>query len=198
MPTDSISAGDTTWVIVAAALVMLMTPGLAFFYGGLVREKNVLGTIMHSFVVIALVSLLWVTVGYSLAFGPDHGGIIGGLDWLMLKDVGQTANADYSATIPHLAFMAFQTDVRDNHSGPHHRRLRRAGQVQHLSRLHGSLVAAGLRAGRPLGLGARRLAARTRRPGLRRRHGRARQRRYRRPCRGDHVREAPGVWEGGG
>ncbi len=108
MPTDLISAGDTTWVIVAAALVMLMTPGLAFFYGGLVREKNVLGTIMHSFVVIALVSLLWVTVGYSLAFGPDHGGIIGGLDWLMLKDVGQTANADYSATIPHLAFMAFQ------------------------------------------------------------------------------------------
>jgi Amt family ammonium transporter len=87
---------------------MLMTPGLAFFYGGLVREKNVLGTIMHSFVVIALVSLLWVTVGYSLAFGPDHGGIIGGLDWLLLRHVGQTANADYAATIPHLAFMVFQ------------------------------------------------------------------------------------------
>ena len=108
MVTDGISAGDTTWVLVAAALVMLMTPGLAFFYGGLVREKNVLGTIMHSFVVIALVSLLWVTVGYSLAFGPDHGGIIGGLDWLLLRHVGQTANADYAATIPHLAFMVFQ------------------------------------------------------------------------------------------
>jgi len=108
MVTDGISAGDTAWVIVAAALVMLMTPGLAFFYGGLVREKNVLGTIMHSFVVIAVVSLLWVTVGYSLAFGPDHGGIIGGLDWFLLRHVGQTANPDYSSTIPHLAFMAFQ------------------------------------------------------------------------------------------
>ena len=108
MVTDGISAGDTAWVIVAAALVMLMTPGLAFFYGGLVREKNVLGTIMHSFVVIAVVSLLWVTVGYSLAFGPDHGGVIGGLDWFLLRHVGQAANPAYSSTIPHLAFMVFQ------------------------------------------------------------------------------------------
>jgi ammonium transporter, Amt family len=108
MPVDTISAGDTAWVIVATALVMLMTPGLAFFYGGLVREKNVLGTIMHSFVVIAVVSLLWMVVGYSLAFGPDHGGIIGGLDWSFLRHVGQTPNPAYSSTIPHLAFMAFQ------------------------------------------------------------------------------------------
>ncbi len=108
MPTDPISSGDTAWVLVAAALVMLMTPGLAFFYGGLVREKNVLGTIMHSFVVIALVSLLWVAVGYSLAFGPDHWGIIGGLDWSFLRHVGETPNAAYSSTIPHEAFMVFQ------------------------------------------------------------------------------------------
>jgi Amt family ammonium transporter len=104
----SINAGDTAWVLIAAALVMLMTPGLAFFYGGLVREKNVLGTIMHSFVVIAIVSVLWVVVGYSLAFGPDHWGIIGGLDWSFLRHVGEAPNPDYSSTVPHEAFMAFQ------------------------------------------------------------------------------------------
>ncbi len=108
MPANAINAGDTAWVLIATALVMLMTPGLAFFYGGLVREKNVLGTIMHSFVVIALVSLLWVTVGYSLAFGPDHWGLIGGFDWAFLRHVGQTPNPAYGSTIPHEAFMAFQ------------------------------------------------------------------------------------------
>ena len=107
MPAE-ISSGDTAWVLMSAALVMLMTPGLAFFYGGLVRNKNVLGTIMHSFVVIGLVSVIWVVVGYSLAFGPDHGGIIGGLDWLGLKGVGQAPNPDFAATIPHSAFMVFQ------------------------------------------------------------------------------------------
>ncbi|MGA2286639.1 MAG: ammonium transporter [Dehalococcoidia bacterium] len=108
MPANPINAGDTAWVLISAALVMLMTPGLAFFYGGLVREKNVLGTIMHSFVVIALVSLLWVIVGYSLAFGPDHWGLIGGFDWAFLRHVGQTPNPAYGSTIPHQAFMAFQ------------------------------------------------------------------------------------------
>jgi Amt family ammonium transporter len=108
MPTDPINSGDTAWVIVSAALVMLMTPGLAFFYGGLVREKNVLGTIMHSFVVIGIVSVLWVVVGYSLAFGPDHWGLIGGFDWSFLRHVGQAPNPDYSSTIPHQAFMVFQ------------------------------------------------------------------------------------------
>jgi Amt family ammonium transporter len=108
MPADPISAGDTAWVLVSAALVMLMTPGLAFFYGGLVREKNVLGTIMHSLVVIAIVSLLWVIVGYSLAFGPDHGGVIGGLDWAFLRRVGAAPNPAYSSTIPQQAFMVFQ------------------------------------------------------------------------------------------
>jgi len=104
----AINSGDTAWVLISAALVMLMTPGLAFFYGGLVREKNVLGTIMHSFVVIAIVSLLWVVVGYSLAFGPDHGGVIGGLDWSFLRHVGQAPNPAYSSTVPHQAFMVFQ------------------------------------------------------------------------------------------
>lgn len=85
MPT-TISAGDTAWLLMSAALVMLMTPALGFFYGGLVRRKNVLATIMHSFFILCLISVQWVLWGYTLAFGPDHGGIIGGLDWLTLKE----------------------------------------------------------------------------------------------------------------
>src|SRR5947199_2358710 len=103
-----ISSGDTAWLLLSAALVMLMTPALGFFYGGLVRRKNVLATIMHSFFVLALISLQCVLWGYSLAFGPAHGGIIGGLDWLGLKGVGQAPNPDYAATVPALAFMVFQ------------------------------------------------------------------------------------------
>jgi Amt family ammonium transporter len=103
-----INAGDTAWVLVSAALVMLMTPALAFFYGGLVRQKNVLSTIMHSFFILALISVQWVLWGYSLAFGPDVNGIIGGLDWFGLKGVGFDPNPDYAKTIPHQAFMAFQ------------------------------------------------------------------------------------------
>jgi len=103
-----LSAGDTAFVMFSAALVMLMTPGLGLFYGGMVREKNVLATIMQSFIVLGLISLQWVLFGYSLAFGPDHGGVIGGLDFLGLAGVGQTANPDYAATIPHQAFMIYQ------------------------------------------------------------------------------------------
>jgi Amt family ammonium transporter len=105
---ENINAGDTAWLLMSAALVMLMTPALGFFYGGLVRRKNVLATIMHSFFILALISVQWVLWGYSLAFGPDHGGLIGGLDWLALKGVGQAPNADYAATVPALAFMIFQ------------------------------------------------------------------------------------------
>jgi Amt family ammonium transporter len=105
---ENISAGDTAWLLMSAALVMLMTPALGFFYGGLVRRKNVLATIMHSFFILALISVQWVLWGYSLAFGPDHGGLIGGFDWLALKGVGQAPNPDYAATVPALAFMVFQ------------------------------------------------------------------------------------------
>jgi Amt family ammonium transporter len=88
---------------------MLMTPALGFFYGGLVRRKNVLSTLMHSWFILALISVQWVLWGYSLAFGPDTGlGIIGGLQWIGLNGVGQEPNADYAATVPHLAFMVFQ------------------------------------------------------------------------------------------
>ncbi|HEX2884436.1 MAG TPA: ammonium transporter [Candidatus Limnocylindria bacterium] len=107
MPT--IDAGDTAWVLMSIALVMLMTPGLALFYGGLVRRKNVLSTIMHSFFILGLVSVTWVLWGYTLAFGPDTGlGIIGGLDWLALEGVGASPSDVYATTVPHLAFAAFQ------------------------------------------------------------------------------------------
>ena len=103
-----IDTGDTAWILISTALVMLMTPGLAMFYGGMVRSKNVLGTIMHSFIAIALVSVQWVFFGYSLAFGPDVNGLIGNLSWAGLVGVGTAPNADYAATVPHLAFMAYQ------------------------------------------------------------------------------------------
>ena len=104
-----INSGDTAWILMSAALVMLMTPGLALFYGGLVRRKNVLSTIMHSFFILGLVSVTWVLWGYTLAFGPDTGlGIIGGLDWLALEGVTGEPSSVYASTVPHLAFMAFQ------------------------------------------------------------------------------------------
>jgi ammonium transporter, Amt family len=103
-----IDSGDTAWVLASAALVMLMTPALGFFYGGLVRQKNVLSTIMHSFFILCLISVQWVLWGYSLAFGPDKGHLIGGLEWIGLNNVGLTPNPDYAPTIPHQAFMVFQ------------------------------------------------------------------------------------------
>jgi len=104
---NNISAGDTAWLLASAALVMLMTPALGFFYGGLVRRKNVLATIMHSFFILCLISVQWVLWGYTLAFGPDLGGIIGGLDWLALRGVGQDPGP-YAPTVPHEAYMVFQ------------------------------------------------------------------------------------------
>jgi Amt family ammonium transporter len=102
------NTGDTAFVLVASALVMFMTPGLALFYGGMVRTKNVLGTLMQSVFALALVSVLWVVIGYSLAFGPDKGGIIGGLDYIGFAGVGQDPNPELAATIPHIAFAAYQ------------------------------------------------------------------------------------------
>ena len=84
-----VNTGDTAWMLISAALVMLMTPGLALFYGGMVRRKNVLSTIMMSFALLGLVGILWLLFGYSLSFGPNLGGIIGKLDWIGLHGVGQ-------------------------------------------------------------------------------------------------------------
>ncbi|NKE69313.1 ammonium transporter [Nitrospiraceae bacterium HYJII51-Mn-bac16s-1-B09] len=105
---SAIDTGDTAWMLAASALVLLMTPGLALFYGGMVRTKNVLGTIMQSFIMICLISVQWVLWGYTLSFGPDVGGLIGSLAWLGLNGVGLEPNPDYAATIPHQAFMIFQ------------------------------------------------------------------------------------------
>jgi Amt family ammonium transporter len=102
-----VDTGDTAWILASAALVMFMTPGLAFFYGGLVRVKNVLATIMQSFIALALVTVLWVLVGYTLAFGPDKAGLIGGLDFVGLRHVGAAPSA-YAPTVPATAFMVFQ------------------------------------------------------------------------------------------
>ena len=102
--------GDTAWMLTSTALVMLMLPGLALFYGGLVRSKNVLSTVMHSFFGLALVSVVWVVVGFTLAFGPDAGGLglIGTLDFAMFNHVGLTPSANYATTIPFVLFAAFQ------------------------------------------------------------------------------------------
>jgi Amt family ammonium transporter len=108
-PASRIDKGDTAWMLTSSALVLLMTaPGLALFYGGMVRQKNALATLMQSFIIMAVISIQWVLWGYSLAFGPDHGGIIGGLDWLGLRGVGGEPFDAYSKTIPHQAFMLFQ------------------------------------------------------------------------------------------
>ena len=104
----SINPADTAWMLVSSALVLFMTVGLAFFYGGLVRRKNFLSTIMMSFACLGLISVLWVVYGYSLAFGPDKAGLIGGLNFFGLNGVGQAPSSVYATTIPQLAFMAFQ------------------------------------------------------------------------------------------
>ena len=102
------NTGDTAFILVSAALVMLMTPGLALFYGGMVRNKNVLGTIMQSFVIIAVITVEWVLWGYSMSFGPDKLGITGGLEWFGLTGVGLQPSTTYATTIPHQLFMIYQ------------------------------------------------------------------------------------------
>jgi ammonium transporter, Amt family len=104
----SISPADTVWILISSALVMLMTPGVALFYGGMVRRKNLLSTMMMSFACLGLVGLLWVLYGYSLSFGSDHAGIIGGLNFIGLMNVGQEPSPVYATTVPHLGFMIFQ------------------------------------------------------------------------------------------
>ena len=106
---SKIDKGDTAWMLTSSALVLMMTaPGLALFYGGMVRQKNAFGTLMHSFIIMAVISIQWVLWGYSLAFGPDRGGLIGGLDWIGLRGVGGEPFDAYSKTIPHQVFMLFQ------------------------------------------------------------------------------------------
>jgi Amt family ammonium transporter len=105
---NGLNGADMVFVIISAALVMFMIPGLALFYGGMVRSKNVLSTTLHSYAALVIISVQWIVIGYSLAFGPDINGFIGNLDWSFLNNVGLTAFADYSSTIPHLLFAIFQ------------------------------------------------------------------------------------------
>ena len=104
----TINAGDTAWILVCCSLVLLMTPALALFYGGMVRRKNVLSTLTLSYVFMALIGVQWVLYGYTLSFGPSINGLIGGLDFLGFRDVGALPNGAYSKTIPHSLFAAFQ------------------------------------------------------------------------------------------
>jgi ammonium transporter, Amt family len=100
--------GDTAWVLISSSLVMLMTPALGLFYGGMVQQKNVLTAFMLSFTTLLVVTLQWIFLGYTLSFGPDIGHLIGGLAWFGLNHVNSDAISDYAATIPHMAFMLFQ------------------------------------------------------------------------------------------
>jgi Amt family ammonium transporter len=110
MAASVLNSGDTAFVLIASAMVLLMTPGLGLFYGGMVRKKNVLSTLMHSFLMLAVVSVVWVVLGYSLAFSPTGllGNLVGDLSFGMLHNVTGAVNPDYAPGIPHLVYMAFQ------------------------------------------------------------------------------------------
>lgn len=106
---SSIDSGDTAWVLVSSALVLLMTPGLSFFYGGMINKKNIISTMLQSFVALGVISVLWVLVGFSLAFGDSFGGIIGNpLTYFNFNNVGGEPNTDFAETIPFLVFALFQ------------------------------------------------------------------------------------------
>ena len=126
---DAVNSGDTAWILACCALVLLMTPALAFFYGGMARRKNVLSTLTLSFVFMALIGVQWVLYGYSLAFGEDIGGFIGGLNYLGLTGVGGAPNPDLRQDHSPRAFRRLPDDVCGDHPGSHHRRLCGAGAL---------------------------------------------------------------------
>jgi Amt family ammonium transporter len=105
---DTINTGDTAWLLISTALVFLMVPSLAFFYGGLVRRKNILSVLMQCFAIMCVVSLVWMIIGYSIAFGPDWRGIAGKLTWAFLNGVTTEPFLGYAANVPHYGFMIFQ------------------------------------------------------------------------------------------
>ena len=138
------NSGDTAFMLVSAALVMLMTPGLAFFYGGMVRSKNVLGTIMQNFVMLGVISVLWALFGYSLAFGPDVGHVIGNLDWVGLRGVGLEPFQGLFRDHPPSNLHDLPVHVRGHYPGAYHRRLGRAHEVQHFYGVYDPVVYPGL------------------------------------------------------
>ena len=149
-----VDSGDTAWVLVSSAFVLAMLmPGLALFYGGLVRTKNVLATIMQSIMILSVVSVLWVLFGYSLAFGPDKGGVIGGLDWVGLSGVGAEPHPIYGPTISSPGVRVVSADVCGHHSGIDHGRLCRTEAFCVGRAVRGDLVDRGLCAAGALDLG---------------------------------------------
>jgi len=164
---SQLSTGDTAWMLVATALVMIMTPALALFYSGMVREKNVLNTIMLCLAALCLISIQWVLWGYTLSFGPDKGGIIGGLEFLGLREVGFSPLEGHS--IPQPAFHDVSGDVCHSHPGSHHRSPHRENEVLLVSDLSLGLVNPGIRPLGPLAMG-KWLAVETRGAGFCRRN----------------------------
>ncbi len=147
------SAGDISWVITATALVMLMTPALGFFYGGLVRRKNLVSTIVQCLVIFAVVSITWALWGYSLVFGPSVHGVIGDLSLVGLFKVGiHDVDPAISSSIPTLLYFAFQLEIRSYNTSLDRRRVCRENQIPLALDFYRALVYAYLRADSPLGM----------------------------------------------
>ena len=172
-----LDSADTAWVSIAAALVMLMTPALGFFYGGLVRQKNVVSTIMQCLIIFALSTGVWTIFGYTLAFGPSHGGLIGGLKYVFLHGVGAAPDEAYAPTIPGVAVLFLPAEICRHHAGADHRRLCGAHSFSLADGVYHPVDRGRVCAGSALGLGRRRLAAQSGCAGFRGRNGRARSRR---------------------
>ena len=150
---DAKSSGDNAWLLTSSALVLLMTgPGLALFYGGLVRRKNVLATMMQSFAMMAVITVLWAIVGYSLAFGLGHS-FIGGLQNVFLRGVGLQPDPDYASTVPAQTYMIFQLMFAIITPALITGAFRRAHEIQRNAVVFNAVVAAGLRPYGPHGLG---------------------------------------------
>ncbi len=195
--------GDTAWMLTSTALVLFMTPGLAFFYGGMVRSKNVLGMLMQNFFAMGLIAVIWAIVGFTLVFGDfGNGGFIGNFDFFGLKDVHRVRRhprprrrLPAGADDPACPVRGLPDDLRRHHPGPDHRRHGRPHEVQRLRAVHRPVAGAGVRAGRALGL-RRRLDHRHGRPRLRRRRGRPHERRRRGPGRHPRAGQAQGLAAG--
>ncbi len=188
-----IDSGDTAWMVTSSALVLLMTPGLAFFYGGLVRRKNVLSVFMQCLTAVCVVGLQWVLVGYSLAFGPDHGGLIGGLSYVGLHNVGLDPEPRLCGDDPPPTVRGLPDDVRGYHTGAYHRGFCRADEVQRLSRLFDPVGHHRLRPAGALDVGRGRVSQGVWGARLRRWHGRSHQRRHGGLGSGSGVGQTPGI-----
>ena len=163
-----LNTGDTAWVLASSALVLFMTPGLALFYGGMVRAKNVLAMLMQNFFAMGIVTIIWVLFGYSLAFGNfGDGGWLGNFDYVGLKDMTNTRR-QLRDGCPRSRVRRVPADLRDHHARADHRCDRGPHALGRVGRLHHAVVDPRVPPGRALGL-RRRLAVRTRRARLRRR-----------------------------